>query len=346
MSRAASVMVAMSGGVDSSVAAAMLVEQGHDVTGVTLKLWGGDSDTGCCSASDTDDARRVADHLGIAHYVFDFSDSFHRDVIDPYVAEHTAGMTPNPCVACNRTIKFGRLLDRVEALGLDLLATGHHARVELESRGRRRLLRGHDPNKDQSYVLAMLDEQQLRRVRFPVGRLTKVEVRERAARAGLRNAAKPDSQDVCFIRRGGRREFLAAEADDRAGAFVDTSGTVIGHHDGYARFTIGQRRGLGLAFGERRFVVDVDATTAAVTVGTRADLLCDELALRDITFVNRQPRRDFTVQVRAHGSTAPARLDGSRLRFGDTQPRVAPGQLVAFYDADEPDVVVGSAVVN
>lgn len=346
MSSSGSVMVAMSGGVDSSVAAAMLVEQGYDVTGVTLKLWGGDSDTGCCSASDTDDARRVADHLGIAHYVFDFTDSFHADVVDPYIADHAAGLTPNPCVECNRTIKFGRLLERVDALGLDLLATGHHARVELGPNGRRQLRRGHDRAKDQSYVLAMLGEAQLARVRFPVGRLTKAEVREHATRIGLRNAAKPDSQDVCFITRGGRREFLREHVGDRAGAFVDTRGAVIGSHDGYARFTIGQRRGLGLSFGERRFVVDVDADSATVTIGSPCDLLRGEISVRDVTFVDGMPVARIAAQTSAHGTPVAARLDGARLVFSTPRQRVAPGQLIAFYDGDDPEVVVGSAVAQ
>jgi tRNA-specific 2-thiouridylase len=189
-------LVAMSGGVDSSVAAALLSEAGHDVTGVTLKLWGGDSDSGCCSVSDVEDARRVAAQLGIPHYVFNFADDFDRAVVDPYVRAHAEGLTPNPCVECNRSIKFGRLLERADALGFAHVATGHHARVTRGDRGTFQLRRGADGAKDQSYVLYMLGQRELARTLFPVGDLTKADVRAHAARLGLRTAAKPESMDV------------------------------------------------------------------------------------------------------------------------------------------------------
>jgi len=195
-------------------------------------------------------------------------------------------------------------------------------------------------------VVAMLSEAQLQRVRFPVGRLTKADVREHAARIGLRTATKPDSQDVCFITRGGRREFLREHVADRAGSFVDGAGNVIGEHDGYARFTVGQRRGLGIAMGERRFVVDVDAGSAAVTIGTPSDLLRDEVSVRNVTFVDGPPLAEISVQARAHGPAVAARLDGGRVLFAAPQLRVAPGQLIALYDAHDPDVVVGSAVAR
>jgi tRNA-specific 2-thiouridylase len=191
----------MSGGVDSSVAAARLVEQGHQVVGATLKLWGGASDSGCCSVADVDDARRVAQQLGVPHYVFDMTEAFHASVVDPYVAAHAAARTPNPCVECNRHIKFDLLLERADRLGFDFLATGHHARVAPGEAGDpHQLRRGADPDKDQSYVLSMLGQEQLSRVILPIGDLTKREVRAHAAALGLRTAAKPDSQDVCFIR--------------------------------------------------------------------------------------------------------------------------------------------------
>src|SRR5437764_11660902 len=213
------VLVAMSGGVDSSVAAARLLERGYDVTAVTLKLWGGESDTGCCSVSDVEDARRVAAQLDIPHYVFNFADDFTAAVVDPYVDAYVRGSTPNPCVECNRAIKFGRLLDRARALGFDSVATGHHARV-VERDGRYELLRGADRAKDQSYVLYMLTQRELARALFPVGELTKADVRAHAARLGLRTASKPESMDVCFINRGQRVDFISGRATMRRGELI------------------------------------------------------------------------------------------------------------------------------
>lgn len=330
------VLVAMSGGVDSSVAAALMLEQGHDVTGVTLKLWGGDSDSGCCSVSDVEDARRVAAQLGIPHYVFNFGDDFDAHVVDPYVRAYTSGVTPNPCVECNRSIKFGRLLERAAALGFDSVATGHHARIIHDSDGAPRLRRGADAAKDQSYVLYMLDAEQLARTLLPVGDLTKAEVREHAARLGLRTAAKPESMDVCFITRGGREAFLAARTELRPGPVVDLTGAVVGAHEGVALLTVGQRRGLRVATGERRYVVDVDAAIDTVTIGTRDELLRDTVELRDLCFVHAPPGdRRLVAQVSAHGRPLPGRLDGDVVRLDERHPRVAPGQVVALYDGDE-----------
>ncbi len=267
------VLVAMSGGVDSSVAAALLLERGYDVTGVTLKLWGGESDSGCCSVSDVEDARRVAAQLDIPHYVFNFSDDFTANVVDPYVDAYASGRTPNPCVECNRAIKFGRLLDRARALGFDALATGHHARV-LQRGPKHALARGADRAKDQSYVLYMLGQRELARSLFPVGELTKADVRAHAARLGLRTANKPESMDVCFVKKGGRVQFLQERTPIRPGEVIDSSGAVVGAHPGVASFTIGQRRGVGVATGERRYVVDVDTRTATVTLGSHARNCC------------------------------------------------------------------------
>src|SRR5256714_2770983 len=260
------VLVAMSGGVDSSVAAARLLAEGHDVTGVTLKLWGGESDSGCCSVSDVEDARRVAAQLGIPHYTFNLAEDFAATVVRPYVDAHAAGLTPNPCVECNRSIKFGRLLERAEAIGFDAVATGHHARVV-----GRQLARGRDLGKDQSYVLYMLTEAELARLRLPVGEMTKVEVRAEAAALGLRTAAKPESMEVCFITRGGRERFLAERGVMRPGDIVDAGGRVLGHHDGAAPYTVGQRRGLRVAAGGRRHVLDVDPPRGAGAVGAHQD---------------------------------------------------------------------------
>jgi tRNA-specific 2-thiouridylase len=339
------VLVAMSGGVDSSVAAALLLEQGHDVTGVTLKLWGGASDSGCCSVGDVEDARRVAAQLGVPHYVFNLSDTFHDTVVDPYVRDHAVGQTPNPCVECNRSIKFGALFRRAEALGFDAVATGHHARVTTDPGGSAVLRRGADAAKDQSYVLYMLGARELERTRLPVGDLTKAQVRDHAALLGLRTANKPDSMDVCFITRGGRRAFLAERISAHAGAIVDTDGAQVGVHDGVAAFTIGQRRGVGVAAGARRYVVDVDAPTATVTLGDRADLMRDSVVLRDLTFVDVAPigRDGLTAQTRAHGLAVPCTFDGTSVCFATPQPRVAPGQVVALYAGD---TVLGGGIAT
>ncbi|MFV1990205.1 MAG: MnmA/TRMU family protein, partial [Acidimicrobiales bacterium] len=218
----------MSGGVDSSVAAALLLEQGHDVTGVTLRLWGGASDSGCCAVSDTDDARRVAQQLDIDHFVFNFSDDFEDKVVEPYVKAHASGLTPNPCIECNRHLKFDRLLERAKILDFDALATGHHVRL-VEHGGRRFLARGQDAAKDQSYVLYMLDQAQLSRCIFPLGDKTKTEVRSLARELGLRTADKAESQDVCFITKTeGRRAFLSERMELTAGHVVDRDGNALG----------------------------------------------------------------------------------------------------------------------
>jgi tRNA-specific 2-thiouridylase len=339
------VMVAMSGGVDSSVAAAMLAEEGHDVTGVTLRLWGGVSDSGCCSVGDVEDARRVAAQLGLPHYVFDYADEFDEHVVAPYVRAYAEGRTPNPCVACNQHLKFGRLLERADLLGFDALATGHHARLRTELDGTVRLVRAADAAKDQSYVLVGLRQRELGRLRFPVGELTKTEVRARAAALGLRTADKPESMDVCFVARRDRVEFVESRVGAVPGPIVDVGGREIARHRGVARFTIGQRRGLGVAAGERRYVVDVDAARHTVTVGPPEALLRDSLAVDALTFTHVPPPAGalLHVQVRAHGAAIPARLHHDRLEFLEPTPRVAPGQVVALYDGD---VLVGGGVAG
>jgi len=327
-------MVMMSGGVDSSVAAAMLVDAGYDVTGVTLKLWGGPSDSGCCAVSDVEDARRVAAQLGIPHYVFNFSDEFEDRVVRPYVDAYAHGRTPNPCVECNRTMKWGRLLERALRLGFDAVATGHHARIVATPDGLA-VARGVDRAKDQSYVCYMLDAVQLARTLFPVGAITKAEVRDHAARLGLRTASKRESMDVCFITRGGREAFLGARIARRAGHIVTSDGRVVGRHGGVDAFTIGQRRGLGVALGERRYVVDIDAERASVTVGTRDELMRREVRLSDARWRgDRAPRGEVLVQTRAHGEPVPARVEGDIVRIVRPIARVARGQVVVCYDGD------------
>src|SRR4029453_17812414 len=263
------VLLAMSGGVDSSVAGVLLREQGHDVVGVTMKLWGGESDSGCCSVSDVDDARRVAQQLDIDHLVFNFGEDFDRHVVEPYVAAHAGGVTPNPCIECNRHLKFDRLLRRADQLGFDAVATGHHARVGRTGDGRYTLERGADAVKDQSYVVHMLDQSALSRTLFPVGDIDKARVREIAAERRLRTRSKPDSQDVCFIpSRGGRETFLGKRIAFRSGRVVDASGAEVGDVAALEMVTVGQRRGIGLpGGGPKRYIVDVDMAAGVVTVG-------------------------------------------------------------------------------
>ncbi|MDA8392740.1 MAG: tRNA 2-thiouridine(34) synthase MnmA [Actinomycetota bacterium] len=346
------VMVAMSGGVDSSVAAALAVERGWTVTGVTLKLWGGQSDSGCCSVSDVEDARRVSASLGIAHHVFDFSDEFDRHVVQPYVDAYAVGRTPNPCIECNRHLKFDRLLQRAVRLGFDAVVTGHHARVAAGPGGAPLVHRGRDAAKDQSYVLSMLRGEQLRRVLLPIGDLTKAEVRAIAARRGLATAAKPDSLDTCFISAaaGGREAFLASRIAVRPGRLVDhATGAVVGSVPSVQMVTVGQRRGLGAGSGRgRRYAVSVDIDRGEVRVGGRDDLLTDRLVVEDWQWT-AEPAEGTRLwfQSSAHGAPAPGTVarTGERvqLHFDMPQRRPAPGQTVAAYSGD---AVIGSGLVS
>ncbi|MDQ3569061.1 MAG: tRNA 2-thiouridine(34) synthase MnmA [Actinomycetota bacterium] len=332
------VLVAMSGGVDSSVAAALLVEQGHEVVGATMKLWGGPSDSGCCSVADVDDARRVAQQLGIVHHVFNFGEEFEARVVEPYVTAHANGRTPNPCVECNRHLKFDRLLRRARQLGFDAMATGHHARV-VRHGGRWQLWRGVDGAKDQSYVLSMLGQQQLERIVLPVGELTKTEVREKAAALALRTAVKPDSQDVCFITAtGGRRAFLGERIGLRPGRLVDSSTCDdVGRVAAVELVTVGQRRGLGQGLGgSRRYALSVDVDSATVVVGSLDDLAAEEVAMTGMCWVDEpvEAGSEVEVQTSAHGRPQPAVLVGDAVRYHEAQRRVAPGQTVVLYRGD------------
>ena len=341
------VMVAMSGGVDSSVAAALLALDGHDVVGVTMRLWGGESDTGCCSVSDVDDARRAADEVGIEHLVFNFSDDFNTHVVDPYVAAHAGGATPNPCVECNRKVKFARLSERAQVLGFDAVATGHHARSE--RRGSRwRLQRGADRAKDQSYVVHMLGQDALARTMFPVGDYDKAAVRHMAGELGLRTAHKPDSQDVCFITStGGRAEFLGRRIPFHPARVVDSGGALIGEVPAVELVTVGQRRGLGLAGGgPKRFVLSVDRSRSTVVVGDESELMDGSLSVAGMTWVDGPVEGDVLVQVSAHGAARPALAsiaDDDRLdvTWAAPQRRVAVGQSVVLYDLSNRYVLGG-----
>ena len=352
------VLVAMSGGVDSSVAAALLLEQGHQVVGATMKLWGGASDSGCCSVADVEDARRVAQQLRVDHHVFNFTADFQDRVVQPYIEGHSQGRTPNPCIECNRHVKFDRFLVRAEQLGFEAVATGHHARV-VQHDGRWRLRRACDRAKDQSYVLSMLGQDQLRRCLFPVGEMTKAEVRVRAANLGLRTAGKPDSQDVCFITsEAGRSTFLGDRIPLHPGRLVDgVTGAELGSVDAVELVTVGQRRGLGLGppiggvMAGRQYALEVDVPARRVTVGPLAALLTDRIEVTGWTWVDGPlpAGAEVLVQVSAHGRAAAGRLDWpaggppavvmqERLR------RVAPGQTVALYDPRAADDVVGSGI--
>ena len=341
------VMVAMSGGVDSSVAAALLAREGHDVVGVTMRLWGGESDTGCCSVSDVDDARRAADEVGIEHLVFNFSDDFSTHVVDPYVAAHVDGATPNPCIECNRKVKFARLSERAEVLGFDAVATGHHARVAAVD-SRFRLERGADRAKDQSYVVHMLRQHDLARTLFPVGDYAKSDVRRLAGELGLRTAQKPDSQDVCFITStGGRAEFLGRRIPFSPATVVDSDGAVLGAVPAVELVTIGQRKGLGLSGGgPKRFVLSVDRSTSTVVVGDESELMDAGLTVKDMTWTDGPVYGDVLVQVSAHGTpqrAAASLAPDGRLRVEWATPlrRVAVGQSVVLYDLSDRYVLGG-----
>ncbi|RWA19738.1 thiouridylase [Mycolicibacterium brumae DSM 44177] len=351
-------LVAMSGGVDSSVAAARIVDAGHDVVGVHLALSTAPGalrtgSRGCCSREDSADARRVADVLGIPFYVWDFADKFKEEVIDDFVESYARGETPNPCVRCNERIKFSALAARALALGFDAVATGHYARL-----ADGRLRRAVDADKDQSYVLAVLTAQQLRRAVFPIGDTPKPAIRAEAASRGLLTADKPDSHDICFIPSGDTRAFLGARIGVRPGAVVDAAGTVLAEHDGVHGFTIGQRKGLGIAGpgpdGLPRYVTGIDAETGVVRVGGLADLEVTELTGAEPVFTSGSA---FTgpvegqVQVRAHGGIADVVaevVDGAlRMRLRSPLRGVATGQTMVLYRPDpDGDEVLASATIS
>ncbi|GAB1815764.1 tRNA 2-thiouridine(34) synthase MnmA [Mycobacterium sp. MUNTM1] len=347
----------MSGGVDSSVAAARMVDAGHDVVGVHLALSSAPGtlrtgSRGCCSKEDASDARRVADVLGIPFYVWDFADRFKADVIDEFVSSYARGETPNPCVVCNQKIKFSALSAKAIALGFDTVATGHYARL---SNGR--LRRAVDHDKDQSYVLAVLSAGQLRHAAFPIGDTPKPQIRAEAARRGLTVAEKPDSHDICFIPSGNTRAFLGERIGVRRGAVVNADGTVLAEHDGVHGFTVGQRKGLGIAGpgpdGRPRYVTAIDAETSTVHVGEAADLEIREIVGRTPIFtsgVTPTGPVECAVQVRAHGETADAiaeLVDGELVvRLRAPMRGVARGQTLVLYRPDpEGDEVLGSATI-
>lgn len=347
-------VVAMSGGVDSSVAAALLVEQGYEVTGIMLKLWRGEANnnSGCCSLGAAEDARRVADVLGIPFYVLNFAERFESTVIADFHADYSDGRTPNPCVRCNQWIKFDALFERALALGADCLATGHYARVVQGGRGHR-LLRGMDQRKDQSYVLWMLSQDKLARARFPVGGMAKSETRRLAADLGLRTAAKPDSQEICFVSDGDVGAYADRHIEGSPGPIVDTGGALVGEHRGIARYTVGQRKGLGISLGVPVFVTSIDAASNTVVVGDRKDLAVGGLVAGESSFIGDEPDigSRVLVQHRAHGevneaivlSAAAGRFE---VAYEAAVEAVAPGQSAALYSSDDPEELLGGGVIH
>jgi tRNA-uridine 2-sulfurtransferase len=351
------VLAAMSGGVDSAVAAARAVDAGHDVTGIHLALSRNPQSyrsgaRGCCTIEDANDARRAADVIGIPFYVWDLSDRFHHDVVEDFVSEYAAGRTPNPCLRCNEKIKFAAVLDRAVALGFDAVATGHYARLSRGDHGAVEMHRAIDSGKDQSYVLGVLTQAQLSRAMFPLGDSVKDDVRREAETRGLAVARKPDSHDICFVSDGDTPGWLRERLGPSSGPIVDTDGEVLGSHSGAYAFTVGQRRGLRIgtpaADGRPRYVLDIEPVSATVVVGGREELAVESVVGIRPRWCAAAPTGSLScaVQLRAHGEEhrAVARLVGDELEVDlvDAADGVAPGQAVVVYDGTR---VVGSATI-
>ena len=350
------VVVAMSGGVDSSTAAALLVEQGYDVIGVMMRLWAeegeGGSDNRCCSIDAIEDARRVCYTLDIPFHLINYEREFKREVVDLFIAEYTRGRTPNPCLACNRRIKFDLLLRRALALDAQYLATGHYARRRQEN-GRHQLLKGCDERKDQSYVLYMLGQRELQHLLLPLGDYTKEQVRTKARQRGLSVAEKAESQDLCFLVDNDYRRFLQAQAPEtiRPGPILDTAGRTIGQHKGLPFYTIGQREGLGIAAPEALYVMQINVARNALVVGTKAELGQRELVAAEVNYVSGQIPQgplEITAKIRYQAIEAEALLipleDGrARVTFAQPQRDITPGQGVVFYQGE---VVVGGGIIS
>ena len=358
--RKETIAVAMSGGVDSSVAAALLVSQGFTVIGVTMKLWhssiDGSSDNRCCSVESVESARRVARRLGIDHIVLNVSQEFHRLVVSDFVDQYSRGLTPNPCVVCNARVKFGELHRRLLALGVNHVATGHYARIDVDgASGRRLLFRPRDRSKDQTYVLYRLTQSQLARTMFPLGRMTKSEVRAIARSMELETAESPESQDVCFVPQGGYRDFLIHErpALGAPGPIVSPDGTIIGKHTGTAMYTVGQRRGLGQLWGKHdgpMYVIEIRPGSNTIVAGPAECLYSTEFQAEQVNFIPfdaLEDQMEAQVQIRYKSAPAAALLtptaDGNvRVKFATPQRAITPGQSGVFYSGD---ICLGGGVI-
>ncbi|MEX0750081.1 MAG: tRNA 2-thiouridine(34) synthase MnmA [Dehalococcoidia bacterium] len=348
MSRKQRAVVAMSGGVDSAVAAGILAREGYDVIGITMRLWTLDDKEApagkrrCCSVEDTDDARQAADAIGIPHYVLNMEREFHDRVIHYFVAEYGRGRTPNPCLACNEHVKFRALLDRAVAFDADFLATGHYARIDRDG-ARYRLRRAVDPDKDQSYVLYTMGQVELAKTMFPVGAYAKPQIRDMARDLRLELAEKPDSADICFVPDGDYKRFVRERSEARPGDIRDARGDLLGEHDGIAGFTVGQRRGIGVAVGAKRFVTAIDPELNVVTVGSEQDLMSREAIVERVNWLSGAPpsgdiRVDAKIRYRtpaAPATVTPLDERSARVVFDRPQRAITPGQAAVFYQGDE-----------
>lgn len=354
------VVVAMSGGVDSSLTAALLRDRGYETIGVTMQIWPSDDPEreldqgGCCSLSAVDDARRVADTLGIPFYVMNFRDLFEERVIRLFIREYLAGRTPNPCIACNRFIKFEAFLAKARALGADFIATGHYARILFdEGHGRWVIKKAEDKRKDQTYVLYNMTQEQLSRTLMPLGEYTKDEVRRMAASYGLQVANKPESQEICFVTDNNYHRFLREKAGKQIqpGPFLDTRGNIIGRHNGMAYYTVGQRKGLGIAFGEPMYVVALDPGRNAVILGGNDEVFGTELTASDNNFIlyeSIESPHKFLAKIRYSARPAEAVIlpeEGGRIRvrFCEPQRAITPGQAIVYYQGD---YLVGGGTID
>ena len=350
------ILAAMSGGVDSSASAVLLLEQGYEVAGVTMALYDqgdiGKVTRSCCSADDIADARSVCNRLGIDHYVFNMGDVFHKQVIDRFISGYACGLTPNPCIDCNRYIKFDALLKRAGDIGCEKIATGHYARIEYdEASGRFLLKTAADEHKDQTYFLYSMTQEQLSRVLFPLGGLTKEKTRRLAEKAMITNARKPDSQDICFVPDGDYAGFIQRTTGEvpKPGDFLDTEGNVLGQHRGLVHYTVGQRKGLGFAFPEPRYVCKKDAATNTVVIGKSECLFAKRLLAVDCNWIAveklTEPMR-VQAKIRHGHRTQPAILipdeKGTIVEFDTPQRAISPGQATVWYDGD---TVVGGGTI-